>query len=121
MILTASVAVAQDNDFPTIDLQARCRTSVKATQEMLGNYSNTADNLASCMQSEQASRDAISAIWKDIPDSYKASCIEPRAYSPSYIEWIACLELYIDVKKLRSDKATVEPTTDSSKICPIVN
>src|SRR6185295_3078732 len=59
--------------------------------------------LDACMKSEQASRDAIAAIWKEIPPSYKASCIDPRAYSASYIEWIACLELYIDVKKQRSN------------------
>lgn len=116
---TASVAVAKDNILPTIDLQERCRTSVRAAQEMLGNYANTADSLDACMKSEQASRDAIAAIWKEIPPSYKASCIDPRAYSASYIEWIACLELYIDVKKQRSNKV-VEPTTYSSKICPII-
>jgi hypothetical protein len=119
IIFTASVAVAKDNNPPTIDLQERCRTSVRAAQEMLGNYANTADSLDACMKSEQASRDAIAAIWKEIPPSYKASCIDPRAYSASYIEWIACLELYIDVKKQRSNKV-VEPTTYSSKICPII-
>jgi len=113
IIFTASVAVAKDNNLPTIDLQERCRTSVRAAQEMLGNYSNTVDSLDACMKSEQASRDAVAAIWKEIPR------IDPRAYSASYIEWIACLELYIDVKKQRSNKV-VEPTTYSSKICPII-
>jgi hypothetical protein len=54
------------------------------------------------MISEQQARVAILAAWKDIPPDYKSFCIRPDVYSPSYIEWIACLEMRIDLKRLRS-------------------
>ena len=45
--------------------------------------------------------ETVLAAWKDIPPTYKASCIKPEVFSASYAEWISCLELSIDVKSLR--------------------
>ena len=90
---------------PTIDLAKRCRTAAKSTQVLMGGGSGDAVKNAfqSCMSSEQAARTAILAAWKDIPADYKRFCIRPNVYSPSYIEWIACLEMKIDLKRLRSN------------------
>jgi hypothetical protein len=89
---------------PTIDLEKRCRTAAKSTQTLMGNSAGDAVKNAfqSCMSSEQAARAAILAAWKDIPADYKSFCVRPNVYSPSYIEWIACLEMKIDLKRLRS-------------------
>jgi hypothetical protein len=56
------------------------------------------------MRSEQEARDAIVSAWKEIPSQYKTFCIKPNVYSPSYVEWIACLEMQMDVKRLRAKK-----------------
>ncbi|AMN43500.1 hypothetical protein [Rhodoplanes sp. Z2-YC6860] len=103
VILLTSIAAAA-SVVPTIDLQKRCRTSAKSAQYLMGNSSGDAAEKAfqSCMASEQGARAAILAAWKDIPPSYKNFCIRPNVYSPSYIEWIACLEMRIDLKRLRS-------------------
>lgn len=102
LVLIAGVAVAQDRGLPTIDLQKRCRSSAASTMETLGDKTAEKKAFDSCMKSEQEARDALLAAWKDIPPRYKSQCIKPGVFSPSYVEWIACLELELDVKRLRS-------------------
>jgi hypothetical protein len=101
IILSPALAAAASDGLPRIDIQKRCGARAKA----LSGLDSTAGNaLDACVRAEQAARDALAAAWKDIPLFYKTSCIKPGDYSPSYEEWIACLEMNIDVKNLRSRK-----------------
>jgi hypothetical protein len=102
MLLLANLAAtAQDARFPDLDTQKLCRSRAKSSEEMMGDKAVSAKTFDTCMRSERAARDALSAAWKDIPPTYKASCIKPEVFSASYEEWISCLELNIDVKSLR--------------------
>ena len=101
VVFTTFAAVAKDNNLPSIDIKKVCGIRAKASAEMMGDKSSEKAAFDTCMKSEQASRDALVAAWKDIPASYKAACVKPGVYSPSYAEWISCLELNIDVKNLR--------------------
>ena len=103
MLFPASLAVAQDQ-LPNIDAQRVCTIRSKASEELIGDKQAAARTFDTCMRSEQDARDALSAAWKDIPPSYRATCIRPNVHSPSYLEWISCLELNIDVKALRTKK-----------------
>jgi len=103
LLAATGVAVAQDR-FPNIDTQKLCRNRAKSSEEMMGDKSVASKSYDTCMRSEQAAKDALVAAWKDIPPTYKASCIKPDVYSASYAEWISCLELNIDVKSLRKQK-----------------
>jgi hypothetical protein len=120
ILFTAYVAVAKDDNIPSIDLQKRCNATVNAIQFMLHQGFKAEDAFKTCLNSEQKARDAIVAAWKKIPSSYKRSCIDPSVYSPSYIEWISCLELYIDVKKMRTGQIK-QSGFPSSRRCPIVD
>jgi hypothetical protein len=91
-------------DIPNIDLQSRCKRSERAMAAMMGASAQPGRDFESCLRAEQEARKAIEAAWPDIPASYKSFCINPTAYSPSYIEWIACLEMLIDLRKLRAAK-----------------
>ena len=103
ILLMSFAAVAKD-DVPSIDTQKLCRVRGTSTAQMMGDKSVEAQVFGSCVRSEQEARAALVAAWNDIPASYKADCIKPSAYSPSYAEWLSCLELNIDVKKLRTKK-----------------
>ena len=98
---TTFATMAKDNNLPNIDLKKACGIRAKASADMMGDKSSETGAFDTCMKSEQASRDALVAAWKDIPADFKAFCITPNAYSPSYTEWISCVELGIDVKKQR--------------------
>jgi hypothetical protein len=108
IVLTAAIllfatfaATAQDARFPNLDTQKLCRNRAKSSEEMMGDKAVSVRTFDTCMRSERAARDALAAAWKDIPPTYKASCIKPEVFSASYEEWISCLELNIDVKSFR--------------------
>ena len=107
-LLIAFPTMAKDTGLPGIDLQTSCRSRAKALGETLGDRSKTEELYAGCMKSEQESKTALLAAWKDIPARHRASCIKPRDYAASYMEWIACLELVIDMKSLRHEKTDVD-------------
>jgi hypothetical protein len=92
-------AVAQNDSLPRLDIQKLCGSRAKAMGD-LGAV--TANALDACIRSEQRARAALIAAWKDIPPFYKTSCIRPNDFAASYEEWIACLELNIDMKSLHS-------------------
>ena len=101
--LTATASAADDR-LPTIDLEKRCRAAAAASQDMLGNRTAGEDAYKSCMTAEQEAKTALTAAWKDIPRNYRVRCIDPSVHSPSYVEWISCLELDLDAKQSRIKK-----------------
>jgi hypothetical protein len=103
---------------PTIDLQARCKRSEAAQMDMMGDKSLQNVAFDSCIRSENDAKSAIEKAWGDIPASYKTFCVRPADFSPSYIEWIACLELMIDLRKLRA--ATSSRPADTDGRCPAI-
>jgi hypothetical protein len=96
-------AKAQGDGLPTIDIEKNCRSRTTAAVA----DSDRESSVGSCVASEKKAQAALVAAWKDIPPRYKTTCIKPGDYSPSYIEWIACLELYIDVKNLPAEVKNV--------------
>jgi hypothetical protein len=103
-VASATVAAAKDEKIPEINLQKRCTAAANAAVELMGDKDAKSKAFDACMRSEQEARDAIVSAWKEIPSQYKTFCIKPNVYSPSYVEWIACLEMQMDVKRLRAKK-----------------
>jgi hypothetical protein len=103
LLLTTFAAAAQSGSLPNLDTQKLCRNRAKAA-EGTDDKTITSQTFDTCMRAERDARAALAAAWKDIPPNYKAQCIKPNVFSASYEEWISCLELNIDVKKLRSPR-----------------
>jgi hypothetical protein len=103
-ILIALPVAAKDAGLPSIDLQTTCRNREKALGESLSDQTRIGELYASCMKSEQEAKTALLAAWKEIPARHRTSCIKPSDYAASYMEWIACLELVIDMKSLKTKK-----------------
>ena len=40
-----------------------------------------------------------------IPADARSHCVQTNVYMPSYIEWLTCFEMEIDVRKMRADDA----------------
>ena len=99
-----AAAAAAPKGLPTIDLNSRCKRSESVVVEMTGDKSLQGKGFEMCMRAEQEARDALAAAWNEVPAAYKTFCIAPAAYSPSYIEWIACVEMLIDLRKLRETR-----------------
>ena len=101
MLFTTVAVAAADDTLPSIDFEKFCRSRSEAVGEMAGR--TVQELLNSCVTTEQQARTALLAAWKDIPPTYKERCIKPNVYSPSYAEWIGCLELLIEVKRVPKD------------------
>jgi hypothetical protein len=101
---------------PTIDLNARCKKAERTLIEMLGNSAVQAFD--ACMSSEQAAKKALDDAWKDMPATIRYYCIRPNDYSPSYVEWIACVEMIIDLRKQRAQNDTKYVGTGR---CPVIS
>jgi hypothetical protein len=81
---------------PTIDIQKTCRISA--------NVSGAASSQANddgCINSEQGARDNIVRQWTEFSTVERTLCINRKAYLPSYVEWLTCLEMQRDVRKLK--------------------
>jgi len=101
---------------PIIDLDARCKKAERTLIEMLGNSAVQAFD--ACMSSEQAAKKALVDAWKDMPATIKYYCVRPSDYSPSYVEWIACVEMIIDLRKQRAQNDTKYVGTGR---CPVID
>ena len=99
--VSEAAAAASPKGLPTIDLNSRCKRSEAVVVEMTGDKSLQGKGFEMCMRAEQEARNALVAAWPEVPQAYKTFCIAPATFSPSYIEWIACLEMLIDLRKLR--------------------
>jgi hypothetical protein len=81
---------------PTVDIRKTCRTAAGAS-----SASPTQQDVDACLKSEQDARDSIATQWAEFTAADKAQCISPGVYLPSYVEWLTCLEMQRDVRKLR--------------------
>jgi len=88
---------------PTIDANATCRASEKDLVATFG--SSVKDVTAQCVKQEHDALEKIKKDWATYPAAARELCVQPRVYSPSYVEWLTCLEMDVDVRRMREDDA----------------
>ena len=94
------VLVATAGDVPRIDIEKTCRASEKTIKDVFGN--TTIGNIfESCMQQEKANLEQILKAWGTYPAAAKVQCVQPAVYMPNYTEWLTCLEMDRDVRRMR--------------------
>jgi hypothetical protein len=99
----ASAASAASVGPPSIDIEKMCRASAAAP---------FADNTATfdiCMSDEQAAREKLVEDWPNVPARDKARCVLPDEYLPAYVEWLTCLEMERDYRKIRQQQPDEQP------------
>ena len=77
----------------------------------------TSDDLGTCISDENDARKLLEKDWARYPASDKAVCIQPKEYTPGYIEWLTCLEMNRDVRALRKGQPEISTSVDK---CPSV-
>ena len=83
---------------PTVDIRKTC-----ATAAGVAGAKPTEESMSGCLQSEQAARESIAQQWAQFTSTDRSRCITPKAYLPSYVEWLTCLEMERDVRNLRRE------------------
>ena len=101
------VLVATAGDVPRIDIEKTCRASEKTIKEVFGN-SDTGNVFESCMTGEKNTLEQLIKDWGTYPADAKVRCVQPSVYMPNYTEWLTCLEMERDVRKMRLENPNAD-------------
>ena len=114
-VISDYVLLAASAGPPGIDIQKTCRESDRAITAIFGN--STAAIFENCMRQEQADQAQIVKDWASYPAADKTHCVQPTVYMPSYVEWLTCLEIARDVRRMRAENTptAAAPRRDSSR------
>jgi hypothetical protein len=93
---TPRKASAPPAGMPAINIRKTCQISADA----LGR-SRDQTIADACIKSEQGARDAIVKQWREFLTVERTLCVNSNVYMPSYVEWLTCLEMQRDVRKLK--------------------
>jgi hypothetical protein len=113
-LVAASTALAKDGSLPKLNVENGCRASEKALAAATGT---TSDTFGSCMSDENDARKQLEKDWATYSAPDKARCIQPKDYTPGYVEWLTCIEMDRDVRALRKGQPAISTSIDK---CPSV-
>lgn len=97
---------------PAIDVRKTCQLSGAIT----GTVASQKDDNGSCIKSEQGARDDIVKQWAEFLRSERAQCMNAKVYLPSYVEWVTCLEMQRDVRKLKQQSPSSNAIGQGTRI-----
>jgi hypothetical protein len=63
----------------------------------------TEQDINACLDSEQKARDQIVKDLATYASADKVQCMRTGVYLPSYVEWLTCLEMDRDVRKMQRE------------------
>jgi hypothetical protein len=89
-----------------VDIQKTCRNAAEVTSRLLGSGS-VQNDFDVCLGSEQTAREQIVKDWGTYSSPDKARCVRSTVYVPSYVEWLTCLEMERDVRKMRAEQRSL--------------
>jgi hypothetical protein len=107
-------------EVPSIDIQKTCQAAAGAMVSLMGG-TTTEQDVNACLDSEQKARDQIIKDRATYASADKVQCMRTGVYLPSYVEWLTCLEMGRDVRKMqREDQFGAGPYT-LPKVRPAIN
>ena len=101
VLMAASAALAKDGGPPKLDIQKQCQKTQTATDEFTGTKNPGAFDL--CVKTEQSAREKLVERWATTSALDRISCVHPAVWSPSYFEWLACLDTRDYVQTMREN------------------
>ena len=107
-------------EVPSIDIQRTCQAAAGAMVSLMGG-TTTEQDVNACLDSEQKARDQIVKDRATYSAADKRQCMRTDVYLPSYVEWLTCLEMERDVRKMeRPEQFGAGPWT-LPKVRPAIN
>jgi hypothetical protein len=119
--LIALIAMTQSAwaQIPTINLQETCKAASGVMLALMGG-STTANDLQICLDTENKAREQIIKDWGAFDAGDRASCIQPRVYLPSYVEWLTCFEMNKVVREARKTRNVPADSSSATVTLPRV-
>src|SRR5207244_6524468 len=86
----------------TIDIQKTCQVAAGVMLSLMGG-TTTEQDVNACLDSEQKARDQIVKDRATYSSADKVLSMRTGVYLPSYVEWLTCLEMERDVRKMQRE------------------
>jgi hypothetical protein len=107
-------------ELPGIDIQNTCKAAAGAMVSLMGG-TTTEQDVNACLDSEQKARDQIVKDRATYSSADKKQCMRTDVYLPSYVEWLTCLEMERDVRKMQRDNQFGSGPYTLPKVSPAIN
>jgi len=107
-------------EVPTVDIQKTCQAAAGVMVSLLGG-GTTDQDVKGCLDSEQKAREQIIKDQATYSAVDKSRCMRTTVYLPSYVEWLTCLEMERDVRKMQVGQPSTPSTTTLPKVRPANN
>jgi hypothetical protein len=115
-IMFGSAATAQVQ-IPHINIEETCRAAARAMVGLMGGSTTEQDRNA-CLDSEKKAREQIIKDQATYSSADKRRCMRTSVYLPSYVEWLTCLEMERDVRKMRQGEPPATDTMTLPRVRP---
>ena len=115
--LLLHVAFAAAADVPTVNIEGTCGIAATAMVQLMGGSSVDGDRDI-CLGSERGARAQLSKDWGTYPAEDRSRCVQTRVYLPSYVEWLTCLEMERDVRKMRLNQPNPRAPITLPRVTP---
>jgi hypothetical protein len=117
-MMFGSAATAQAQ-IPHINIEETCRVAARAMTGLMGGRTTEQDRNA-CLESEQKAREQIIKDQATYSSADKRRCMRTSVYLPSYVEWLTCLEMERDVRKMRQGEPPATNGMTLPKVRPSI-
>src|SRR5215831_12629169 len=107
-------------EVPSIDIQRTCQSAAGAMVSLMGG-TTTEQDINACLDSEQKARDQIVKDRATYSAADKKQCMRTDTYLPSYVEWLTCLEMERDVRKMERPQQFGAGPWTLPKVRPAIN
>jgi hypothetical protein len=105
---------------PVVDIQKTCKAAAGAMVSLMGGTTAEQD-IKGCLDSEQRARDQIVKDRATYSSADRAQCMRTNVYLPSYVEWLTCLEMNRDVRKMQREQPPMTGSSRLPTVKPAVN
>jgi hypothetical protein len=112
-------AVTAQAQIPLINIEETCRVAARAMTGLMGGRTTEQDRNA-CLESEQKAREQIIKDQATYSSADKRRCMRTSVYLPSYVEWLTCLEMERDVRKMRQGEPPATNGMTLPKVRPSI-
>jgi hypothetical protein len=104
-MLLPQLAAAQA---PTADVRNTCTVASVAMVSLMGG-TTVEQGLNGCLDSEKTALATINKDWGTYSAADRTQCLQTGVYLPSYVEWLTCLEMERDARRLRAERGEPPP------------
>ena len=107
-------------EVPTIDIKKTCQVAASVMVSLMGG-TTTEQDVNACLDSEQKARDQLVKDLATYASADKVQCMRTGVYLPSYVEWLTCLEMERDVRKMQQEERFGRGPWTLPRVRPAIN